>query len=143
MNAEERTPEWTAREDAKAILAWWQNRSANQRISPHEVCAITLAEFHLADHPADFDRPIDAGKFTSNADECECRNWGAELMLSGHHISCPRFDPKPFILAIHDLLRGMREWASDEDGIHPNAWEAYQKAAVLVGIPLANEAKGE
>ena len=56
-------------------------------------------------------------------------------ILTGHHESCPH-SPKALDKALEliaDLARGMEYWAGDEDGIHPQAWEAYRKAKALEG----------
>jgi hypothetical protein len=63
--------------------------------------------------------------------QCECATWGRELMTAGHHYHCERFDPKPFIKAIVKLLDGMEHWSADEDGVHPDAWEAYKEGCKL------------
>jgi hypothetical protein len=34
---------------------------------------------------------------------------------------------------VKDLLKAMRYLASDEDGVHPEACEAYNRAALFVG----------
>jgi hypothetical protein len=34
------------------------------------------------------------------------------------------------------LVRGMESWAADEDGIHPDAWEWYERAKVAIGEPV-------
>lgn len=67
----------------------------------------------------------------ADANRCECFDWATELVVSGHHHRCERFDFIPFCAAIVALLRGMEQWAADEDGIHPDAWDAYAKGCEL------------
>ena len=31
------------------------------------------------------------------------------------------------------LIKGIECWAADEDGVHPDAWDAYCQAIVFVG----------
>jgi hypothetical protein len=65
-------------------------------------------------------------------------------LLTGHHENCSS-SPKAIEKAL-DLIMlladGMTRWAADEDGIHPDAWEAYRKAKALEGVILPNE-KGQ
>ena len=37
---------------------------------------------------------------------------------------------------IEGLVRGFEEWAADEDGIHSEAWDAYQRAKLVLGEPV-------
>lgn len=70
---------------------------------------------------------------------CECRQWCDThpqiRFLTGHHENCPR--RVPMDVAWHDLVRrlvkGMELWAHDEDGIHPDAWEAYKHGKSVLG----------
>lgn len=73
---------------------------------------------------------------------CECSQWadvrGESRILTGHHENCPR-RPDPLGKAldlIANLAHGMECWAADEDGIHPDAWEAYRRAKALEGVFL-------
>lgn len=73
---------------------------------------------------------------------CECVNW-CEIdhrvaFLTGHHSRCPKGgNPLEAAYAlIKDLANGMDCWASDEDGVHPDAWKAYRKAKALEGVYL-------
>jgi hypothetical protein len=74
---------------------------------------------------------------------CECRDWcDLDLrprLLTGHHATCKYSHPlKSAYELIAALARGMEHWARDEDGIHPDAWEAYRKAKALEGVILPN-----
>ena len=76
---------------------------------------------------------------------CECHNW-ADLdlrvrLLTGHHARCPHGgDPlEAAFKLIKELAQGIHVWAADEDGVHPDAWEAYRRAKGLEGVFLADE----
>ena len=73
---------------------------------------------------------------------CICSTWARSDTDTGgllnHHETCPdrkRYDGvREFakrIVAAFDC------WASDEDGVHPEAWEAYQEARMVAGLPVA------
>lgn len=75
----------------------------------------------------------------SSCSPCECNSWAnvnwPHRMLTGHHENCPK-SPDPLAKALEliaDLAKGMDCWAADEDGIHPDAWEAFKKAKVVGG----------
>ena len=69
---------------------------------------------------------------------CECATWGrdnhgATLHLE-HHPNCERYRPEPEIRQLLlRLIDGIETWASDEDGVHPDCWEAYKAACSSVG----------
>lgn len=46
-------------------------------------------------------------------------------------------DRRPTIAELEEIVRrlrdGMNAWASDEDGVHPDAWEAYADACEALG----------
>jgi len=72
-------------------------------------------------------------------DHCECihhatRNLGI-VILTGHHETCERrpdlFDASAEL--IRALVRGIEEWASQEDGIPDDLWETYAKAKAVIG----------
>ena len=71
-----------------------------------------------------------------------CGNWArADGFLTKHHPVCRYYDPvddaKEIIV---DLLRGIRAWAADEDGIHPELCDAYDRAAIATSeMPLKKE----
>ena len=73
---------------------------------------------------------------------CQCVNWcdvsHTHRFLTGHHQNCehsPNAMSKALEL-IAQLARGMEYWAADEDGIHPEAWEAYRRAKALEWVIL-------
>lgn len=66
---------------------------------------------------------------------CECVNWGGSRPLwVTHHANCKHYDPiKDATELITRLVRGMEAWASQEDGVHPDAWDAYHDAKIGIG----------
>jgi hypothetical protein len=70
-------------------------------------------------------------------ENCECATWGTDCLIAGgHHYKCDHFDVKPLIAVISALLDGMEAWALDEDGIHPEAWDAYVAGRHLLCRPV-------
>lgn len=70
--------------------------------------------------------------------DCECRNWARtnQLLITNHHRNCKKYDPeKEAYEIIGALLDGIQAWANDEDGIHPNCWEAFKNGACFIGQP--------
>ena len=74
--------------------------------------------------------------------ECECKNWATTNLwyvnMFGHHPHCGfRPDSSSQFLIMREIVKGltcgMEAWAHDEDGIHPDAWEAYCKAKMILG----------
>jgi hypothetical protein len=73
---------------------------------------------------------------------CECANWArsGHKVITEHHSSCPKYDPEGDSKRIIEaLLKGKEAWAQDEDGVHPECWEAYRNAKLLVGQKLTHE----
>ena len=66
---------------------------------------------------------------------CECLGWARiGRWLTEHHPDCEKYDPEgDAIKIITSLLRGIEAWASDEDGVHPDCWQAYRRAKFCVG----------
>lgn len=75
--------------------------------------------------------------------DCECINWASEnltaQLLTGHHARCPHGgDQLTAALAlIAELVKGIEQWASEEDGVYDGVWKAYQKAKALQGVFLS------
>lgn len=69
-----------------------------------------------------------------------CENWvrgGDGRILASHAEACPKYDPVGDCLQhVHALLIGMDRWARDEDGIHGDAFDAYEDARAFIGQPL-------
>lgn len=70
---------------------------------------------------------------------CECLRWCSTrtdvLMLTGHHETCPQ---SPGVLAaskllIEKMVRGIEDWASQEDGIPDGLWDTYTHAKAVLG----------
>ena len=69
-------------------------------------------------------------------EECECRYWARDniLLMTHHHPRCPKYNVEEEALSIiRELIRGIDYWASDEDGVHPSCWQAYQSAKFFIG----------
>jgi len=69
---------------------------------------------------------------------CECLTWGRDnhgaLLHLEHHPHCEHYRPEPEIRALLlRLIEGIESWAQDEDGVHPDCWEAYRDACCVVG----------
>ena len=67
---------------------------------------------------------------------CKCADWGGErrALWTKHHPHCFEYDPiadaNELLIA---LMRGIEAWAADEDGVHPECWEAYRNTKLLLG----------
>lgn len=73
---------------------------------------------------------------TDRTADCECQTWArdGQKFITKHSKMCYYYDPEGDARKlIDDLLDGMNAWASDEDGIHPDAWQAYKRASFAVG----------
>ena len=71
-------------------------------------------------------------------ERCKCAEWCRieNNLLTEHHPNCEHYHPeKECREMIVDLLDGIMAWASDEDGIHPECFEAFKKAAYFVQQP--------
>ena len=68
---------------------------------------------------------------------CKCSTWGlvdpALIVFTKHHPSCEH--ATPFIEGVREflgeLIKGIDEWASYEDGIPDCLWDAYKKAVFI------------
>ena len=74
----------------------------------------------------------------ASTDFCKCLLW-ARLggpVVANHHPACEHYDlagdARKIVLA---LLAGIEDWASDEDGVHPDCWRPYQNARLFCGLP--------
>lgn len=69
---------------------------------------------------------------------CECATWGdCRPLWVKHHKECPEYDPiKDATELITRLVRAMEAWSCQEDGIHPEAWDAYRDAKIGIGEPV-------
>lgn len=50
-----------------------------------------------------------------------------------------RIDLTPVEQALVGMIRGMRRWAADEDGVHDEAWDAYVAAHKALKLPEPRE----
>jgi len=68
--------------------------------------------------------------------ECECATWAftGHPPVTSHHRNCPQYDPDgSAVRLVSALVAGIEAWANDEDGVHPEAWDAYCAALVFIG----------
>ena len=81
--------------------------------------------------------------------DCECKNWArtTQLLFTTHHRNCPKYtssikgaEAECYNIIVW-LLDGVQAWANDEDGIHPECYEAFKRAACFVGQPGRIETK--
>jgi hypothetical protein len=69
---------------------------------------------------------------------CDCLTWAHEdptsaLLGNGHHVRCEHFKPNVGALdLLRDLLKGIRAWGAEEDGVSELVWEPYRRAAFIV-----------
>lgn len=82
--------------------------------------------------------------------DCECKTWARDYQpafWTVHHERCPKYDVRKELLAIIEpLIDGVESWAADEDGVHPDCWEAYERACLAVSRrtkPLNTEGDDE
>ena len=70
---------------------------------------------------------------------CECLHWAnhdlGQMILTGHHSECPK---SPTGMAatrelLTKLVRGIEHWASQEDGVPDEIWDAYAQAKAVIG----------
>jgi hypothetical protein len=69
---------------------------------------------------------------------CECANWTSRRLdirlLTNHHESCPKGDVMGSAKSlIRALVKGLEAWGAEEDGIYPEAWEAYKRGKAVIG----------
>lgn len=68
---------------------------------------------------------------SKNPGQCVCIGWptGGELGVPGQHQNSCLMHPDNIA---RDALDALRAWASDEDGIHPEAWAVYERLRLAV-----------
>lgn len=74
---------------------------------------------------------------------CKCNYWantGEYLplnMITGHHVNCERFTfeeiQRGTVDLLSDLVRGIEEWAANEDGVPDFIYEQYRCAKMIIG----------
>jgi len=70
---------------------------------------------------------------------CACANWARTgSLLTNHHPDCPQRE-KELQHLLESLVEGMNYWASDEDGVHYKAWDAYKAARATLGRPVRDD----
>ncbi len=99
------------------------------------------------EHPLDKMEKAQTNPDSQTGKLCECSNLarcGKEAaFFTEHHPNCRQYNPHgDAAKVIKALLKGMRDWAADEDGVHPDACDAYDQAAMRVWEkPLKDEDK--
>lgn len=80
---------------------------------------------------------------------CECWSMAcaspeasAHMMATNHHPKCPKGWPQEARDLIAALVKGMEAWASDEDGVHYRAWDAFAAGRAALGRPV-RDSSGE
>ena len=74
-------------------------------------------------------------------ESCDCIRFARVCMhdMDYHHPACKEFrasvSAKRSHKIIRNLLKAMDAWASDEDGVHPEACDAYNAAAQFILMP--------
>jgi hypothetical protein len=77
---------------------------------------------------------------------CECMTWarGGQKLMTRHHPACPKYDPEGDAAAIiSDLIRSMRKWAAEEDGIPEIAWDAHERASLMINYDFPETPKAQ
>ena len=72
---------------------------------------------------------------------CDCENQtrdGSFPLLLPHLPGCSQFGRCVYDL-LQELIHGIDRWAGDDDGIHPECWDAYKRARVAIGEPVREE----
>lgn len=68
---------------------------------------------------------------------CQCKEWATDdsatdLLGNGHHHKCAHFIPTiGAIELLGKLVEGIKWWASQEDGVPEELWDAYAKAVFV------------
>lgn len=73
---------------------------------------------------------------------CDCMTMAGMIgpFIFDHHDNCAKFDPQGDMLrTIKSLCKGIESWAADEDGVHPDCWEAYRSAKSRMGERVKDE----
>ncbi len=69
--------------------------------------------------------------------KCDCLGWAntdptTTFLGNGHNHRCEYFVPNVGALALlTDLVKGIRWWAEQEDGVPEELWEAYSHAVFV------------
>jgi hypothetical protein len=70
--------------------------------------------------------------------DCKCKNWVRDDMplITEHHPKCKHYYLEGEARQIIEgLVKGILAWAADEDGVHPDCWDAYVKGCCVIGKP--------
>ena len=112
--------------DEPGTMCWECAEDAGEPTGSCAECGVDIyddSEFGLCDHCA--------------CSECGClgrtRDGTFPLLLT-HHPDCRHF-ARELRNLVTNLVRGIEQWAIDADGVHPEAWEAYQAGKLAIGEP--------
>lgn len=88
-----------------------------------------------------------SGRTACSPFACECHSWARSgddmLLFLSHHPKCEHASPTRDVRSLLDrLIAGIEAWASDEDGVHPDCWEAYRDACAAT-MRLATHKESE
>lgn len=67
---------------------------------------------------------------------CECLTWCSDgrAPFISHLKGCKHYNlERDSIDLVKSLIKALEDWAADEDGIHPDAWNDYLKALIFIG----------
>ncbi len=82
-------------------------------------------------------RPSAIGNAAGNTFECDCKLWArgsGGLPWTEHHPCCTKRNVgKESVELVAKLLKGIECWAAEEDGVHPEAWDAYLHGLFWIG----------
>ncbi len=66
-----------------------------------------------------------------------CGDWADDGFLKlNHHHNCSRYNETHRMdvrVLLGELCKGIENWANDEDGVHPDCWDAYRNAKLAIG----------
>jgi hypothetical protein len=69
--------------------------------------------------------------------DCDCATWASEsvqvdMLGNGHHHRCQHFKPDEGAMELlTQLVEGIEYWASQEDGVPEELWDAYARAVFI------------
>lgn len=78
---------------------------------------------------------------------CECLTWATtdftkQFFGNGHNPECRKFTENVQGLELlKDLIKGIEEWSSYEDGIPDCLWESYKKAVFITTGKILDDKK--
>lgn len=89
------------------------------------------------------------GPHDAEAEKTCCRGWAtddvrADLLGNGHHHRCEHYQPNIGAVALlGELVNGIDSWASHEDGVPEELWDAYSNAHFIARGSLPKGMEGQ